>query len=192
MSQSVRAFVVKLLVIVLTIYVSFAVGYNLLGPRNIQYRSYHLGHHIASLLSQPVMEIAADGMMTRWYDWQQVSAEDVQNPEHISVQFISREAQVADYTTDISWANMQRHMGIVQEAAIIQPRQYNGRWTPIFCVVTDNGDICKQSSLYATGAIKMLIDGEFVVYAQAESGEYITLQVQEIIQRDQRPDLMLF
>jgi len=186
--QTVRPFLIRIFVAYITIYLGFAIGYGFFGPRAYNYKEYSFIKHTASIFFQPTSEIFSNGKRTYWYDWKTINKEDLKANSTLPLSVSSKKSQYQNNTQTISWQNTIASLFAVDEAAVIQPKKYVGKWSVIFC----SNEICKESNLFSEGATKVLIDGDTQFFGRAEDGKYIEINILDIIKRWDRSNIELF
>jgi len=194
--NSILSFFGKLVLVYFIIYIGFSFGYGFFGPREFSYRNSNAVHQTASMLTQPITEVAANGYMNRWYNWNLVSRDSLQTSMNSNssassdIRFTSIqpiEQGNIDFSKDISFANVSVIFSDKTPAAVIQPKEYSGKWSLIFCQY----DICKESNLLVKNEVKILLTGNMEILGRTEDGRLVQLEVFDFIHRSDRMDLDL-
>lgn len=170
----------KIIIAYIAVYIGISIGFTAFSPYEYSYRQDRWYYHISTILIQPVSEVLADGKVTHFYDWTEISKNKMSNLQGAKLR--SKKEKYGEENKDISWKNFLKQFGKVEEAAIINPQNYDGQWSLIFC--TENGEICKQSNILHKGSIKILVDGNDTIWGIDKNDNIIPVVIEKYTDRD--------
>lgn len=171
----------KIVAAYLAVYLGICLGYAAFGPRNHEYRQFNFTKYTSSIIMQPVMELIADGKVSYWYDWDNIDPSQI-DKSIPAARLYSQNDQYRDYKKNLTFKNFLGDMGKVKESAVVEPKNYNGQWSLVFC--TKDESVCKKSNLVANGKIRILIDGDMLVWGMNAENKLIPLNVVEYTNRN--------
>lgn len=169
-----------------------AIGFSIVNPR--EYQRYPQNFMLSSfnMLLQPAMELVADGKVNHAWDWSDISIPKEAIPTS-SVYLDDGQAEsfreFDSSKQNIVFTSMLADIGYIQRAAIMRPVDYSGTWGMVYCIPKDaeaqSELYCQESRLYSEGEIKILVDGDAIVWGQTLAGDYVEVELVEYISRDQ-------
>jgi len=172
---------------IITVYLGISYGFFAFGVDNFSYRNYNFLSQQFTIISQPFMELFASGKVTHWYDWEVIKISEIDvSVEPVSMR--SEEQQYGEYSKEFSYKNTLKSLGWVKEMAVIEPINFKGNWSYVFCSVKEN--ICQKSNILTKGPVKVLNDGEVIAWGQDSEGKYLQLRLLGYTQRDKNKDIL--
>jgi hypothetical protein len=176
---------------ILTVYVGIAIGFAALTPYQYQRRYQNFLLTSTTVLLQPIMELFANGKVTHFYDYKALPLQDV--PVIAPAKIIPSKPMIRNFNNDLQshFINLFADLGLVQEAAIIAPIDYSGSWSLAFCQDKENSTtVCQVSRIKHRGQVKILVDGNSIIWGLDENGKWVQLQVVKYINRKDRQDIL--
>jgi hypothetical protein len=177
----------KAVICILAIYLSVAYGFFAFTKVTYTYRNQNTVDENLTIIMQPFMEVFADSKVSHWYDWQPISKSQI-NPDTTALTLKSKANQYGEYDNVLSYKNLVRSLGGVKEAAIIEPTDYSGFWSLVFCNKMD--DICSKGNIMQSGKVKILLDGENSLWGLDSNGNFIELKLDKLTDRTQDKDVL--
>lgn len=171
---------VRLLIFLTIVYVLIAYFFYFVYPPQYSYRKPDFNQSQATILMQPVMEVFGYQKVSHWYDWKDISQNDI--PKNIQPVSILASDNYRKLDEKNSVRNAFASFGRVKEAAIIEPVNYSGKWSLIFC--TQEKSLCQESNILAKGRIKILVDGNGELWGKSQENEIIQLRIIGYTTRD--------
>jgi hypothetical protein len=181
----------RIILSIITVYLGIALGFASLSPYQYQRRSQNFLLTGATVLLQPFMELFANGKVTHFYDYKTLPLQEL--PVITATKVLPSEKMVRNFNNDFSSivVNIAADLGLVKEAAIIQPIDYSGNWSLAFCIDNENSaTFCQVSKIKHRGQVKILVDGSSSIWGLAEDGKWIQLELVKYIDRSERRDIL--
>jgi len=171
----------KLLLSLLAVYIGIAYSLFLVSKPTYNYRQENLLNQQATILMRPVMEVLANGKVSHWYNWQNISKGGI-NQNVTALKISSGDKKLyRDLGNSFAFENTLASLGGIKEAAIIEPLNYKESWSLVFC--DTKYDTCQESNILTKGRAKILVDGTQNVWGKTTSGKHIELKLVEYINR---------
>ena len=184
-------FLIKVIVSLVTIYLSIAFGYAAFLPYDYSRDRDNFGHSLTTSSLQPLMDVFSYGKVSHSYDWREIPGSDISSEIPI-LTIRSGDPQRQDYD---SWSSQLFYdLNPSDEAVILEPVNYNGRWSLIKCAPAtpdSNQRICLRSNLIHPGPIRYSVDGDSEVWGIDEEGVFINLAAREYINANEKRYLLL-
>lgn len=173
-------FVLRLSVFLTVIYVIIAYFFYFIQSPGYTYRKQDFYQSQATILMQPIMEILGYQKVSYWYDWQDLSQDQI--PKNIQPLVVLGSSDYRKLDQKNPVRNTLASLGRVVDSAIIEPVDYKGNWSLVFC--TQDMEFCQQSNILAKGRVKILTDGNSQMWGKNEQGEIIQLRIVGYTSRD--------
>lgn len=84
--------------------------------------------------------------------------------------------------------NGQQYLGWAQEAAVIKPVNYDKKWSLVF--KDQYFGVCQESILLHEGSIKILVDGNITIWGKSEDETIIRLQLVELVNVNDKRNIL--
>ncbi len=171
---------VRLSVFLAIIYVLIAYFFYFVYPPRYSYRKENFSQTQATILIQPFMEVFGYQKVSHWYDWKDVSEAEIPKIIQPLSIFASSDYRKLDEKNPIR--NTLASLGKVTESAIVEPVNYSGKWSIVFC--TQDRGLCQESNILVKGRVKILVDGNGELWGKSQQNEIIQLRIVGYITRD--------
>ena len=178
--SKVLTFVLRLSVFLTVIYAMIAYFFYFIQPPEYTYRKQDFYQNQATILMQPIMDIFGYQKVSHWYDWQDLPRDQI--PKNIQPLVILGGSDYRKLDQKSPVRNTLASLGKVVDSAIIEPVDYDGSWSLVFC--TQDMEFCQQSNILAKGRVKILADGNSQAWGKNEQGEIIQLRIVGYATRD--------
>jgi hypothetical protein len=179
----------KLFVSFLAIYTGIALGFAGFSPYNYYRRPSNFLQSFTTVLSQPMMELFAQGKVSHFYDWQNFSTEELQT--NITGLPVRTQTPTKNFNKSDFGDDLNSIFGKITESAVIEPVNFSEHWSVIYC---DNNlseaSFCQKSKLYHPGKIKLAVDGNYYIWGIDEKGNFIELRSEGYINSNERKDIL--
>lgn len=176
----------KVIVVIFVVY--FAICYALAGLDNKDF-SYTTSNPIqihTTILLQPIMDIFGYSKISHWYNYSQIDKAKI--PQNILPLNISGDSNVRKLDQQLFWSNTAVSLGKVDQAVIIEPANFSGKWSLVFCI--KDSDFCQESNIVTKGAVKLIADGQQQAWGKDEQGNFIQLKLDRYINRGDYPTIL--
>lgn len=127
-----------------------------------------------AVLIQPITDLFLFRKTSYYFDWQKIDPQDIDRSV-LPLVLRSTQDKLANYNQTLSSRNLQRDLGYVRQAAVVKPKNYDGKWSLVFCSIDDA--VCQQSNLLHSGRVKVLLDGNLEMWGIDQNGKFIQLQL---------------
>ena len=187
-------FYTRLFLSIATVYIGVAIGFAALMPYNYQRRRQNFLLTAATVLLQPAMELVGNGKVTHFYDYKTIDKSTI-STNILPLKLIPSKPQIRKLDNSINsiFSNAFAHTVLIQEAAIITPINYSGKWSLVFCQNMSAGsseEECQTSKIKHTGQVKILVDGSGSIWGFTEDEKWIELKLVEYLDKNQRQDIL--
>lgn len=173
----------KLVVCLVTLYICIGYGFYGVSRPKYDYVSPNFIKQQGNIIAQPFMEVFENGKVTQFYNWENIDKSEIEKrTEPLSIR--SKSEQYREYGKT-SYKNLFGDLGMIQEAALISPQNYSGKWSLVYCSTRTN--FCQKNNLKYTGTVKILVDGEVELWGISSNENYIQLKLDKYINRKEYP-----
>jgi hypothetical protein len=178
--------VIKLFLCITTLYIGVGYGFYVFTKPKYDYNSPKFIMQQGNIVAQPFMETFENGKVTQFYNWENINKSDIGSKvEPLSIR--SKAEQYREYGKP-SYKNFLGSLGVIKEAALITPQNYDGKWSLVYCNAKDN--FCQKNNINYTRTVKILVDGELELWGVDQSGNYLKLKLEKYIERKEYPDVL--
>jgi len=176
----------KGVVVLLVVYI--ATSYLLAGfsSREFSYRINKPLELHASILLQPIMDIFAYSKVSHFYDYSEIEKDKI--PQNILPLSIRTDSNFRKPQQKFSWSNTRASLGGVTTAVIVEPADYSGKWSLVYCL--KDGDFCEQSNIFSKGKVKLIADGDGELWGKDEGSNFIQLKLIKYTDRSNNMEIL--
>lgn len=178
---------VVLILLALNLGVSYAVWF--ISPPKYTYREYNFLVEQTTIFAQPTMDLLAGGKVTHSFHFKNINYSQINtNVQSLQIRSSADQVRSFDGSFGAFFKNIYADLGGANQAAIIEPVNFSGKWSLIFC--DDENQNCQEAMLLHTGKVKILVDGQQKVWGKTEDDKYIQLNLVKYISRNSEPGVL--
>ncbi|MEI6729480.1 MAG: hypothetical protein WCK98_07625 [bacterium] len=172
---------VMLILLALNLGVSYAVWF--ISPPKYTYREYNFLVEQATIFAQPTMDLLAGGKVTHAFHFKNINYSQIDtNVQPLQIRSSGDQVRSFDGSFGAFFKNIYADLGGANQAAIIEPANFSGKWSLIFC--DNENQNCQESMLLHSGKVKILVDGQQKVWGKTEDNKYIQLNLVKYLSRN--------
>ena len=180
----------KIALVILVINLGISYSLWLFNPPAYAYKEYNFFIEQATIFSQPTMDLLANSKVTHGFHFKNIEFGSIDsNIEPLQIR--SNYAQIRSFEAGLESTIKNAYVDLrgSDQAAIIEPINFQGQWSLVFCEGNDNTN-CQESLLLHKNKIKILVDGHQKVWGKSIDNKFIQLNLVKYLPRSQEAKVL--